>query len=706
MAKKSRQRKFEVRRSTETLSAKLVPIAPGTYKPWQIAAVCVILALITVITFRGVRHNDFLTCDDGYYVLENQHVQQGVNSQSVAWAFTSVQQGNWHPLTWISHMVDWSLYGSNPSGHHLTNLYLHTANAVLLSLLLFYMTGCLGRSAVVAFLFGLHPAHVESVAWVAERKDVLCAFFFLCTLLAYAWYLRKPSWKRFALVVCGFACALMSKPMAVTLPFTLLLLDYWPLRRITFSPETRARWLSSLWKLGLEKWPLFLMAILSCVVTFIAQRSEGAVAALQGLNLWDRICHAAISYFSYLRITFWPDPLTVYYYYDLDNKMFPAAVLSLLALAGITAACWYLRNDKPYCLTGWLWFLGTLVPVIGIVQVGEQSIAERYTYLPFIGLFIAIVWLACDAVARYPKTRVAVQLLAVALIAACALKTYTQVKLWKDSVTLFTHALEIDPRGSIPNLSLGIAYLRQEKYEEAEAYFERAMDYDPTGAVVLADSALSLIQTNDPRNLPLAGQRIEQALRTAPDDSTALSVMAQWSILMGRPKDGEMYSRKVLAEHPDLVTPRLYLADALQTQGKLTEAAQECRQAIAFEQENYLAHYDYGIILDSQGLKQDALKELRHSLAIKPDQAMAYSKIGWILMKSHQYSEAMEAFNQTLRLDPANTHAHNGLGMALFQLGHYEKAAEQFGDVVRIDPSDAAARHDLEASQARIKTRK
>lgn len=448
------------------------------------------------------------------------------------------------------------------------------------------------------------------------------------------------------------------------------------------------------------------MAILSSIVTFRAQQSEGAVAALQGLNLWARICHAAISYFSYLRITFWPDPLSIYYYYDLDNKMIPAAVLSLLALALITAVCWHIRKDKPYCLIGWLWFLGTLVPVIGIVQVGEQSIAERYTYLPLIGIFIAVVWLVSDAVAHSPKIRIPVQLLAVALIAACVLKTYTQVKLWKDSVTLFTHALQIDPRGSIPNLSLGIAYLRLEKYEEAEAYFERAMDYDPTGTVVLADSALSLIQTNDPHNLPLAGQRLEQALRAAPDDPTALSVMAQWSILMGRPQDGEMYSRKVLAEHPDMVTPRLYLADALQTQGKLAEAAQECRQAIAFEPDNYLAHYDYGIILDSQGLKQEALKELRRSLAIKPDQPLAYSKIGWILMEPHQYSEAMDAFNQALRLDPANTHAHNGLGMALFQLGDYEKAAQQFGDAVRIDPSDATAKQDLEASQSRIITKK
>ncbi len=706
MSKKSRQRKSQLRRPPDALSGNAVPIAPATHKPWQIAVVCVVLAVVTVVAFRGVRNNDFLTCDDDYYVLENPHVQQGLNPQSIEWAFTTFHQGNWHPLTWISHMVDWKLYGNNPSGHHMTNLYLHAANAVLLFLLLLYMTGYLGRSAMVALLFALHPAHVESVAWISERKDILCTFFWFAALLAYAWYARKPSWKRYLWVVFGFACALMSKPMAVTLPFTLLLLDIWPLRRITFTPETRAHWLSSFWRLCVEKWLLFLMTAASCIVTFIAQRAGGSVTEFQTLYLWQRLSNAAISYCRYLRITFWPDPLTAYYYYDLTNFNVIAAVLSALLLILVTVVCWHLRKQKPYCLVGWLWFLGTLLPVIGIVQVGEQSIAERYTYVPLIGIFIAVVWLVGDAVAHSPKIRIAALLLAVAVILACAIKTDAQVKVWKDSVTLFSHALEVDPRGAIPNLSLGVAYLRLERYAEAQEYLERALDYDPSGPVVLADSALSLIQTNDPHNLPLAGQRLEQALRVSPDDPNVLSVMAQWSILMGRPKEGEMYSRKVIAARPDLVTARLYLADALQAQDELNPAAGECRQAIALEPNNYLAHYDLGIILDRLGLQQEALKELRLSLTIKPDQSLAYSKIGWILTGMNQFPEAVKEFTQALRLDPANTHAHNGLGMALFQLGDYEKAADQFGDVVRIDPSDAGARRNLEVAQARIKTKK
>ncbi len=459
MAKKSQQRKLQARRPPEALAGKTISSAPAMYKPWWIATVCVFLVLATVLSYRGVRSNDFVSLDDNDYVVENPPVQHGVNVQSIEWAFTAFHSCNWHPLTWISHMIDWNLYGKNAGGHHITNLCLHSVNAVLLFLLLLYMTGFVGRSAIVAFLFALHPAHVESVVWISERKDLLCTFFWFASLLAYAWYVRKPSWKRFVWVVCGFACALMSKPMAVTLPFTLLLLDYWPLRRIGFALDARRQWLS-LWKLCVEKWPLFVMTALSCVVTYIAQRVGGAVYSIQFLPLWARVCNAAVSYCRYIRIMFWPDPLIAYYFSEKTNIAITAVVLSLLALCIVTAACWRFKEKRPYCLFGWLWFLGTLVPVIGIVQVGDQAMAERYTYVPFIGLFIAIVWLIGDAVANSPKIKVATLIIAVAVIAACAVQTDAQVLVWKDTITLFSHVLEVDPRGELPNLSLGVAYVR------------------------------------------------------------------------------------------------------------------------------------------------------------------------------------------------------------------------------------------------------
>ncbi len=474
MPRKSRPRQSPGKRPPQAPAGMAVPNPPAT-KPWQIAAVCVVLAAVTVFAFWGVRGNDFLTYDDGVYVTENHHVQQGVNLQSIAWAFTTFHNSNWHPLTWISHMVDWSLYGRNPIGHHMTNVGLHAANAILLFLLLFYMTGYLGRAAMVAFLFAVHPAHVESVAWLAERKDVLCAFFCFAALLAYLWYLRRPSWKRFAWVVCAFACALMSKPMAVTLPLIMLLLDYWPLRRISFTNSSPAHWFPALSKLCLEKWPLFILSALSSIITFIAQRSGGSVILLQAFPLWVRISNAAISYCRYVRIAFWPHPLTAYYYHDRIHIALSAAMLSALALIFITAVCWRFRKTRPYCLFGWLWFLGTLVPVIGIVQVGLQAMAERYTYIPFIGLFIAVVWLLGDAVANSPRIRLAAQLLAVTVVAACVVTTQAQVKVWKNTVTLFSHVLEVDPRGELPYSSLGVQYLRQGKLAQAQAYFEQAI---------------------------------------------------------------------------------------------------------------------------------------------------------------------------------------------------------------------------------------
>jgi tetratricopeptide (TPR) repeat protein len=636
MASKSRQRKSQAKRPQ---AGKTAPSTTPAHKPWQIAAVCILLALATAFAYHGVRNNDFLSLDDNNYVSENSHVQQGVTGQSVAWAFTTFQEGNWHPLTWISHMIDWSLYGMHPAGYHVANVCLHAANSILLFLLFLSITGFLGRSAMVSFLFALHPAHVESVAWIAERKDLLCAFFWFAALLGYAWFVRKPSWKRFIWVVLAFACALMSKPMAVTLPFTLLLLDYWPLRRMTFAPEAGAGRYSSLWKLCIEKWPLFIMAAASSVVTVRAQGSVGAVVRLQSLPVFDRISNAAISYSRYIRILFWPDPLTAFYYHEVNHIAVAAAILSIIGLLLVTVLCWKFRKDKPYCLVGWLWFLGTLVPAIGIVQVGNQAMAERYTYVPYIGLFIALVWLAGDAVIRFPNLKLAAQLLAVAVLVACAVRTDAQVAVWKDSITLLSHALEVDPRGEFPNSFLGIAYMRQGNYAEAQKYFDRALIYNSTWYLPLSSSAYcimrSALQTHDQSNLPLAHQRLELALRDAPKDPFVLTDFALWSVLMGNPQDEEMYSRRAIAASPEFIGAWLYLGVALDTEGKLDQAIQVYQQALA--------------------------------------------------------------------IAPNNSDAHNYLGMVQLQKGDFDKAAEQFRDALTLNPADAGARKNLSLARARVK---
>ena len=708
MTSKTQLRKSRDKRPAGGRGEKSASFAQVSSKPWQIAAVCVLLAVVTVVAYRGVRGNDFLRVDDDYYILENRNVQQGLTIESVGWAFTTYYAGNWHPLTWISHMVDWSLYGKNPAGYHMTNLCLHAANAVLLFLLLLYLTGRLARSAIVAFLFALHPAHVESVAWIAERKDVLCAFFWFAALLGYAWYVRKPSWKRLACVAFAFGCGLLSKPMIVTLPFTLLLLDVWPLRRVTFSTETRGQWASSFWKLCVEKWPLFIMAGISSVLTFMAQRAGGAVSQLEILPLWERVSNAAISCWSYVRLMLWPDPLTIYYYYDFNHISFIAAGLAAIALIGVTVVCWHFRKDKPYCLVGWLWFLGTLAPVIGIVQVGEQSMAERYTYVPLIGLFIAVVWLIGDAVANSPKMKVAAQVLAVVVIAACAVKTDAQVKVWKDTVALFTHALTIDERGALPNASLGAAYVRLGKFAEAQPYLERALFYKPSASLILSFSAFSMmqtmIQTHDMSNLPLAGERLEKALRGAPDSPNVLADIALWSIMAGKPQDAEMYSRKAVAAQPDLIRARIYLADSLMVEKKLDEAVREFRQILSIDRDNSEAHNNLGMIYNSQGLKQEAVKEFKLSLAANPAQAMPHTQLAKIFMEAHQLPDAVAELKQAVQYDPGNANAHNGLGVALAQMGNYEKAYEQFSEAARIDPANQGIRMNLALAESKIKS--
>jgi tetratricopeptide (TPR) repeat protein len=709
MAKKSRQRKVQGKRPPEATTGKTNPSGPATEKPWMIAAICAVLVLATVISYRGVRNSDFVSLDDNDYVVQNRDVQQGITAQSVEWAFTAYHSANWHPLTWISHMIDWKLYGNHAGGHHITNLCLHCANAVLLFLLLLYMTGFIGRSAFVAFLFALHPAHVESVAWISERKDVLSTFFWFAALLAYAWYVRNPSWKRYLLIICAFACGLLSKPMVVTLPFTLLLLDYWPLSRISFTRESRDQWLSSQWKLIVEKWPLFFMTILSSIITFFAQRAGGTVATLDRLPLWGRVCNAAISYCHYVLLMFWPNPLTAYYYYASSNINVLLAVLSAIALAVVTAICWRIRKERPYCLIGWLWYLGTLVPVIGIMQVGEQSMAERYTYVPSIGILFAVVWLIGDAVANSPKTRTAAMLLAVAVIAACAVKTDAQVKVWKDTTALFTNVLEVDPRGELPNLSLGIAYMNHGKFAQAQQYYDRALNYKPSTYLALSYSAFCQMiscEPNEPRNLPLAKQRLDEALLLNPQSPDVLTYLALWSSLMAKPKDEEIYSRRALAVNPYFTGARLYLSDALQAQGKLDEALQANRQVLASEPDNTDALNNIGGLLDKKGLSADAVKVFQQSMAIKPDQALPHSRIGRIYMTGHQFSAAAQEFAQSLRYDPSNSNAHDDLGVALFQMGDFEKAAEQFGEAVRMNPADAGARRNFDVAQMQMKNKR
>jgi tetratricopeptide (TPR) repeat protein len=427
---------------------------------------CLGLAVATLAAFWPVLGYDFINYDDGDYVSENPDVRVGLSGPGVHWAFTTFHAGNWHPLTWLSLQLDATLFGPGSllaRGCHLTNLLLHTANAILLLIVLRRLTGALWRSALVAALFALHPLHVESVAWVAERKDVLSTFFWILTLGAYGWYVRRPGPARYLAVVAPFGLGLLAKPMLVTLPCVLLLLDYWPLGRLSGSgtPPARAPWRRRF----AEKVPLLLLALASCVVTWYAQRGAGAVLTLEVVSPRLRLSNALESYVTYLGQTLWPQDLAVFYPYTTAALTPLRAGGAALLLAAVTAlCCWQWR--RPYLIVGWLWYLGTLVPVIGLVQVGSQSHADRYTYVPLIGVFVMLAWGLNDLAQLRPNLRPVIGVAACALPLLCLAQARAQVAVWAGSQALWEHALKVTTNNHIAHHNLGVALGDPEKAEE------------------------------------------------------------------------------------------------------------------------------------------------------------------------------------------------------------------------------------------------
>ena len=444
--------------------------------------ICLALAILTVITFWSLKDCGFINLDDNGYVYENAYVQSGLNANSIGQAFSSElmeKSSNWHPITWLSLRLDYQFFGLNPSGYHLINLLFHVMNTILLFLILRRMTKTLWPSAFVACLFAIHPLHVESVAWIAERKDVLSTFFWMLTMGAYSYYVENRGFRRYSFVLLFFILGLMAKPMLVTLPFVLLLLDYWPLQRFqeTKPADPEYKW-SLIYPLFLEKVPLFVLAIISSIVTYIAQQKGGAVSSIEVLSLGARIENAFISYIAYIEKMVWPRNLAVLYPYP--GFLVPWQVLgSVLLLIAITVAIFWMVKRSPYLATGWLWYIGTLVPVIGIVQVGGQAMADRYTYVPLIGLFIMLAWGVPELLKKW-NYRKEILLASSALSILCfSIITWTQVGYWQNSITLFDHTLKVtDYNWHIYN-NRGVANRHLGNYRQAIEDYGRAIEIKP-----------------------------------------------------------------------------------------------------------------------------------------------------------------------------------------------------------------------------------
>jgi tetratricopeptide (TPR) repeat protein len=515
------------------------------------------LAVLTIAAYARVAGNGFINLDDNDYVTASPHVQAGLTCSSIRWAFTTGHSANWHPLTWLSHMLDVQLYGMNAGGHHLTSLALHVASTLLLFHLFLKTTGALYPSAFVAAVFGLHPLHVESVAWVAERKDVLSAFFWILTTLAYVEWTKKPQTSRYLLVVVLFALGLMSKPMLVTLPFALLLLDVWPLRR-PGAPFVR------------EKIPLFLLAGASSVVTFLVQRAQGAMTLSDRIPIGLRVENALVSYAAYLGKAVVPARLAVYYPHTAEAYPAWQVAGAALLLGGITWFAWRSRDTRPWLVVGWLWFVGTLVPVIGLVQVGSQSMADRYTYVPLIGLSAAVAFEAAEV-------RGALAVLLLVGAAAWSALTWRQVGFWKDDRTLFGNLVQVMPENHLAHHILGCVYLREHRLDEAVEEFKEALRLRPTYAEASSNLGMALELSGKPAE---AIEQYEGALRESPELAEAHHNLGRLLATQGHLEAAIPHLEAAVKSNPDLVEAHVNLGSAYMMSGRIDEAISRFEKAL------------------------------------------------------------------------------------------------------------------------------
>lgn len=522
------------------------------------ALYCVMLAGITLVPYWQVLGHDFLIYDDGAYVTENPYVRVGLSWPGIKGAFTQIVASNWQPVTVLSHQIDVTLYGLNPRGHHATNVLLHITNAILLLLVLQKVTGEAGKSAFVAALFALHPLHVESVAWIAERKDVLSTFFFFLALLAYARYVQRRNRAGYLLVAVFFALGLMAKSMLVTFPFVLLLLDYWPLKRIDLAKPS---WRSDALALVREKIPFFAMALVIAIVAVISQRAGSAIQSVEAYPLHARIMNAIVSYAEYALRIVWPFPLAVFYPHPGAAIALWKVALALIVLIAISVIAIRAGKSRAYLLVGWLWYLGTLAPVIGIVQIGGQAMADRYTYITIIGLFIMIAWgIAPHLQRRFAK---ATPLLCVIVLAACLGATEEYASKWKNTETLFHHAIE-HTRDNFPaHINLGLALAQRGELAEAATHFESATRIVPGAVEGWYNLGSAYLLQND---YARAAEAFQSAVTVAPNDADAHARLGRSLLRMGKKDEALAEIQRALQlnpRHPEALADRDTLNSAI-----------------------------------------------------------------------------------------------------------------------------------------------
>ena len=622
----------------------------------RILWVCLVLFFVTLFFYRPIFSADFINYDDSDYVVENPHVQKGLCGETAAWAFTSRHSYNWHPVTWLSHALDCQLFGVNPKWHHGTSVFLHAVNTVLLFLVLRRMTKTFWRSAIVAALFALHPLHVESVAWVSERKDLLSAFFGFIALWFYVRFAeRKLATFNYLLALIFFALSLMSKPMLVTFPFILLLLDFWPLQRIQ-NPEFK---ILDVTKLILEKIPFFIFSLIECFVAVWAQGES--VATVDVLPLGTRLANVLVSYLRYVEKIFVPINLAIPYPYEMHWPIWKV-IVAILFLTGTTAAVVWPIRRRPYLAFGWFWFLGTLVPVIGLVQVGQQAMADRFTYLPAIGLFIAVIWGAAEWLGKIPAGKSMAVCASVVLLGALATATSLQVRHWQNSVTLFSHSAKVTANNSQANNFLGDALYAEKMAAEALACFQEAVRINPNYAEAHNNLGTVLMEQNRPDE---ALEHFAKAVALKPGH--ALSQHNFGLALLNREKtdDAIVHFQAALAVSPNAADTHYFLGNAFRKKENLAEAKREYAAALALAPAYAEAHRNLGNIFYLENNFAGASAHFREVVRLKPGNVASLKMLADSLARAGKTDEAAQFYAEAIQLAPTDSELQEGLAKVL-----------------------------------------
>jgi tetratricopeptide (TPR) repeat protein len=676
----------------------------GTQSRRAVLGVCGLLLLAVGGVFGQTVRHEFVIMDDGAYVSENPHISRGLTASGIAWVFTHSHVGNWHPLTGLSHMLDSQIYGLWAGGHHLTNVLLHAATAIVLFLVLWQITGAAWPSAMVAALFALHPLRVESVAWVAERKDVLSGLCFVLTLGAYVWFVRGPfSWSRYLLLLVIFALGLMAKPMLVTLPAVLLLLDYWPLGRFADAPgrhaappgATRQRPALATtgafrWQLLTEKIPLLLLVAVFCLATVWAQ--DKAAAFGNPLTIGWRIANALVSYVAYLVQAFWPVGLAAYYPHPEYHLPIWEALGALVVLAGISAAALKWRRRYPYFLVGWLWYVGMLVPVIGIVQVGSQAMADRYTYLPQIGLYLALVWGVADVCRSRPYRRWLCGVgsaLVLAVLMGCA---WRQTCFWCDNVTLWNHTLACTTGNSAAENNLGLTLANRGHLDEAMEHYREALRFRP-----------DYMEAHTNLGTALAGRgrkdealvHFQKALEIKPSSAIAHNNLASAMADLGRIDEATRHYQKAVEIEPDYVQARVSFAALLSAIGRRDEAAVQYQKVLDIEPDNAEVYTNFGNALGALGRIEEAMAQYRKALEIKPQSVEAHINFGYILTRLGRFDEAMAHYQKALKIKPDTPELQNNIALAKAGQGRFDEAIAYYRKALKLNPDYVIAHNGL-----------